>query len=152
MISTLIVAASFLAAAPQQPAQDDAARAAEVKALAEYNAQRAKLADTTDAHWRLGLWCEQKGLKAEAMTEFAAVTRLDAGRDAAWKKLGYEKHNNRWTTPAALAAERAETDAQKKADAKWMPLLARWRTARRAEKSRSPYGYAGFATGLSLID
>jgi hypothetical protein len=141
MIFTLLVAASALLASPQQPAAGDAAKAAESAALAEYNAQRSRAPNTADAHWKLGLWCEQKGLKAEATAEFAAVVRLDPGRDPAWKKLGYVKHNGRWASPEALAAERAEADEQKKADALWMPRLARWKSwlgqkAKRADADR----------------
>ena len=33
--------------------------------------------DTAEAHWKLALWCEQKGLKGEATVELLAVTGLD---------------------------------------------------------------------------
>ncbi len=63
------------------------------------------------------------------MIEFEAVTQLDPRREAAWKKLGYVKHDGRWMTPAQVAAEKAETDAQRKADARWRPLLQKWKAA-----------------------
>ena len=95
--------------------------------LAEYNARRAKLADKADEHWKLALWCEQQGLKPEARAHFTAVVRLDPGRDAAWKKLGCQKHNGRWMTPAQVDAELAERLAQQKADKRWRPRLEAWR-------------------------
>jgi hypothetical protein len=96
-------------------------------ALADYNAKRLEIADTADAHWKLGLWAEQKGLKGEATVEFLAVIRLDPGRDAAWKKLGYVKRNDRWVSTEQIAAEKAEAEAQRQADAKWLPIVKKAR-------------------------
>ncbi|WP_289445115.1 hypothetical protein, partial [Klebsiella pneumoniae] len=53
-------------------------------ALAEYNARRARADRTADDQWKLGLWCEQNGLEAEAQAHFTAVVRLDPGHAAAW--------------------------------------------------------------------
>lgn len=103
--------------------QDEALNAA----LAEYNVRREKAADTAEAQWRLALWCEEKGLKAEASAHLAAVVRLDPSRDAAWKRLGCTKRNGRWVTEAQLAAEKAEVEARKQGNAQWKPKLARWR-------------------------
>ena len=35
------------------------------------------------------------------MIEFEAVAQLDPRREAAWRKLGYVKHDGRWMTAAA---------------------------------------------------
>jgi hypothetical protein len=130
--------------------------------LDEYNARRAKVANTADGHWKLGLWCEQKGLKDQAHVEFLIVCQLDPNREAAWKKLGYLKQDGKWTTPAKIAAERAEAEAQKKADAHWRPLVQSWkaglaRKEKRAESERAlatvtdpravPSIWKAFATG-----
>ena len=96
--------------------------------LAEYNARRAKTPDTADAHWELALWCEGRGLKAEAVAHLTAVTRLDPSRTAAWKRLGCQKHHGRWMTPAQIAAEIAESEAQRLASRHWQSQLERWRT------------------------
>src|SRR6185312_12800113 len=99
MVFSLIVATACVAVAPQdqgQPSTIGAAQAIDPAILAEYNALRAKTPGTADAHWKLGLWCEQKRLKAEALVEFLEVTRLDPRRESAWKKLGYVKQNGRW--------------------------------------------------------
>jgi len=95
--------------------------------LAEYNARRERTPGTADAHWKLALWCEQNGLKPEAVAHLTTVTRLDPTHDAAWKRLGYKKHGGRWVTDAGLAAEKAEAEAKKKADRYWKPLLTKWR-------------------------
>jgi hypothetical protein len=97
-------------------------------ALAEYNARRERTADTAEAQWRLALWCEGRGLGAEATAHLTAVVRLDPSREAAWLRLGCKKHDGRWMTEAQAAAEKEEKEAQKKADRRWKPLLARWRT------------------------
>ena len=46
-----------------------------------------------------------KGLKAEAGSSLKPSTQLDPRREAAWKKLGYVKHDGRWMTPAQQAAD-----------------------------------------------
>jgi len=130
MVCILILGMTFLAADPQQQAQPpprETSQGPDPALLAEYNARRAKAPNTADAHWKLGLWCEQNGLKTQAEVEFLAVSQFDPRREAAWKKLGYIKHEGRWTTPAALAAQRAEAEAQRKADARWRPLLQKWK-------------------------
>jgi hypothetical protein len=95
--------------------------------LAEYNGRRERMPDTADAHWKLGLWCEQNGLQPEARAHFSSVTRLEPGNDAAWKRLGFKKHGKRWATDEQIKAEEAETLAQRKANEYWKPLLTKWR-------------------------
>jgi hypothetical protein len=94
--------------------------------LAEYNARRETMPQTADAHWALGIWCEQKGLAPEALAHFTAVTRLDSDHTNAWHRLGCRKQGGRWISEAELAAERAEATAQREADARWRPRLKQW--------------------------
>ncbi len=122
-----------------QKVKDDAALSA---ALAEYNGRRERAAKTAEAQWRLALWCEEHGLTAEATAHFSVVVQLDPGREAAWKRLGYKKHQGRWKTDAQVAAESAEADAQKRANQHWKPVLTRLRASagdqhRRDETERS---------------
>jgi hypothetical protein len=128
MFGLALVSAALLAipaADPPRPQDDEKAAPKAVagddpgKALAEYNARRAKTPATAAAQWRLGLWCEQHGLKPEAYVHFAEVVRLDPKREAAWRKLGFKKLGGRWTTDEQLAEE-AE---QKKAEKIWAPQL-----------------------------
>ena len=95
--------------------------------LAEYNGRRERMADTADAHWKLGLWCEQNRPRARGAAHFSSVTRLEPGNDAAWKRLGFKKHGKRWATDEQIKAEEAETQAQRKANDYWKPLLIKWR-------------------------
>lgn len=91
--------------------------------LDEYHDRRARAAHTADAQWRLALWCEEKNLKAEAAAHLATVVRLDPTRDAAWKRLGYKKHEGHWVSPQQLASEKDEADRQKQADRHWKGVL-----------------------------
>jgi hypothetical protein len=122
VISTLLV---FQTAGPpqskvqQKPAAKTAVPVDPGEALAEYNSLRQKTPSTAAAQWKLGLWCEEHGLKPEAYVHFAEVVRLDPKRDAAWRKLGFKKHQGRWTTDAEIAEE----NDQKKADKLWAPRL-----------------------------
>ncbi len=100
--------------------------------LSEYNTRRDRInPKDADDHWRLGVWCDENGLDAEAKAHFTAVTRLDPGRDAAWKRLGFEKHQGRWTTQEQIDAQIAEREAREKANRHWRPLLTHWKEALR---------------------
>jgi hypothetical protein len=112
---------------PEQVAERARADAALAARLAEYNAKRAKAANTADAQWELALWCERAGLKAEATAHLTAVTRLDPKREAAWKRLGFKRHDGRWMADEQVAAAKAEAEAQAKANKRWVPLLEKWR-------------------------
>jgi hypothetical protein len=111
---------------------------------AEYNARRARLAErldpdrqgkgrglsraaAADAHLALGLWCEKNGLDAEAKAHFTSAVVADPYNDAAWKQLGYTRHDGRWMSREQVAAEQREAEALKRADRRWEPLLKKWR-------------------------
>ncbi len=128
MISVVLVASILLtgqtATAPkakntEKPATKNAHDIDPAEALAKYNELRDKTPTTAAAQWKLGLWCEQHGLKAEAYVHFAEVVRRDPKRDAAWRKLGFKKYGRRWTTDEQIA----EDMEQKKADKVWGPRL-----------------------------
>ena len=95
--------------------------------LSEYESRRQKAPYTADAQWSLAVWAEEVDLREQARVHLIAVTRLDPSREAAWKKLGYKKHDGRWRTDAQVAADKAEVEAQKLADQSWTAQLARWR-------------------------
>jgi len=116
-------------------------------ALAEYNARRTTLKNNAESHWRMALWCEQKGLKPEAIAHLTTVTRLDPSRAAAWKRLGFKQHGGRWTTDKQLAAERAEHEAQRQAEKRWRPLMLKWRDALAHPRQR-----ANTEQSLALVD
>jgi hypothetical protein len=114
---------------PEAVAEKVRSDAETARALAEYNEKRAQTRLTASDQWELALWCEQKGLKAEAIAHFATVVRLDPTHEKAWKHLGYKKHSGRWMTEALVAAEKADAEAQVRADRRWLPLLEKWKTA-----------------------
>ncbi len=97
--------------------------------FAEYAQRRARTAYSADAQWKLALWCEENGLKAESLAHLSAVLRLHSNHDGARKRLGFKKHGQRWLTDEQLAAEHADAEAQRRADKHWKPLLAKWRDA-----------------------
>jgi hypothetical protein len=97
-------------------------------ALAAYNARRERTPNTADAQWKLGLWCEQNGLKAEATAHFVRVSRLDPENEAAWKRLGCKRVNGRWLNDGQAEADREEAFLQKEGNRIWRPLLAKWRS------------------------
>ena len=86
------------------------------------------------------MWCEQKGLKPEAMAHFTMAVHLDPSRDASWRHLGCVRRNGRWMSAEQAAAEEKDDREQRQANRRWEPLLRKWRgrlaegsSARRAE-------------------
>jgi hypothetical protein len=96
--------------------------------LREYLIRRARTPDTSDGQWKLALWCEDHGLKEQATAHLYLVLKHDPGRDAAWKRLGFRKQGARWVRPEILAAEKAELEAQNRANKFWKPRLEHWRS------------------------
>jgi hypothetical protein len=94
-----------------------------------YLERRVRTPQKPDAQLRLAAWCLENGLKDEAMVHYFGVTRLDPSRDIAWIKLGYKKHKDRWVKPDDLAAQKLESDRQKRADSQWKPRLEKLRDA-----------------------
>ncbi len=128
MVEFVLIAATLLAGQtapvsqlkPKEAAKPKVAPAMDpAEALARYNEMKEKTPPTAAAQWKLGLWCEEHGLKAEAYVHFAEVVRRDPKRDAAWRKLGFKKVGGRWTTDEQLA----EDNEQKKADKIWADRL-----------------------------
>jgi hypothetical protein len=93
----------------------------------EYLDRRAKAPMKPDDQSKLAAWCEQKGLKEQAIAHYSEVVRLAPGREAAWRHLGYKKQGNRWVKPEEQAAERLEAERQKHVDRQWKPKLERIR-------------------------
>jgi hypothetical protein len=122
---------------PAQVAERIRADQALCAKLADYNARRDALDQeiqsssrvrAEQAHVKLGLWCEQKGLKAEATAHFTSAVLLNPKNEATWKHLGCVKHNGRWMTREQIDAEERETALQKEADRRWEPQLRKWRS------------------------
>jgi hypothetical protein len=112
---------------------DDAARrmandAALAKARADYERKRSEVPNQAEAHYRLALWCEQNGLKAEAKAHLHHTIGLDPKREEAWKRLGYKRYGNRWMTNAQIATAKRESEERAAADRKWKPILERAKT------------------------
>ena len=105
-------------------AHEDPARQALLKAYLEH---RARAADKPDDQWRLALWCDQNGLKEQAVMHLRRVVSLDPKREAAWKRLGFKKQGSQWVKPELAAAEKAEHEAQHRANTSWKPKLERLR-------------------------
>jgi hypothetical protein len=79
-------------------------------------------------HAELGLWCEQNGLKPEALAHFTTSLHFDPYREATWRHLGCVKHNGRWMVAEQAAAEERNEHEQRTANRHWEPLLKKWKT------------------------
>ncbi|MFI5457365.1 MAG: polymorphic toxin-type HINT domain-containing protein [Isosphaerales bacterium] len=117
--------------------------------LEQYHARRAALEGSLEptkrgaadprkasrAHEKLGVWCEEQGLNDQALAHFTMAVQLDPYHETTWKHLGYVKRRGRWMSREQIAADERETDAQRKADKHWEPLLRKWK-GWLAEKTR----------------
>ena len=98
--------------------------------------RRSQPAQGCPPHEKLGSWCEQQGLKHEAIAHFTTAVQFDPYRDAAWKHLGYTKRHGRWLTREKIAEEEHEAAAQRKADRTWDTLLRKWKADLAENKRR----------------
>ncbi len=111
MIRLLLICSALAMQEPAPPpGADEATKAApeaevRARALAKYNEMRGKTPMTAAAQSRLATWCEENGLAAESYVHLSNVIRLDPRRDAAWRKLGFKKHDGRWMTDEQVAEE-----------------------------------------------
>jgi hypothetical protein len=122
-------------------AQDDPKRR---QLTREYLERRARTADRADDQWKLAIWCEENGLKDQAIAHYHAVLRRDPGREGALRRLGFKKLGGRWIKPEWQAAQKQESEQQNKANKHWKPLLEKWSLAlagrdkaRRAEAGKA---------------
>ncbi len=124
--------------------QDDPDRKARVQ---EYLQRRAKTPERAEDHQKLALWCEQNGLKDQAVAHFHQAIRLDPSREVAWKHLGYKKVGGRWQKPELVQAQKHEDDLQSRANKHWKPLLEKWReglaSKDKARRASAEKGLAG---------
>ncbi len=73
------------------------------------------------------MWCEQNGLKGEAIAHFTTAVHLDPSREASWRHLGYVKHNGRWKSAEEAVATEKEEHALRLAGRHWEPQLRKWK-------------------------
>jgi len=95
--------------------------------IRQYLDRRATTPAKPDAQLRLASWCEQNGLKAQALVHYKVVLQLDPTREAAWRHLGFKKQGNRWVKSEAVAAGKLDAELQKRADKEWKLKLERLR-------------------------
>ena len=87
-----------------RPLALDRDRVAEVVAepgpLADYRRKmaEAEVEGTGEAHYRLGLWCDEHKLRGPAEVQYRLAVGLDSGIEGAHKKLGHVLHEGRWVS------------------------------------------------------
>ena len=103
-------------------------------------------------HVKLGVWCEENGLKAEATAHYTQAVVLNPYLDAGWRHLGYVLHNGRWMSREQIAAERKEAEAQRRVGHLWGPLLERYRrwAAEPSRRDEAERRLAGVTDPLAL--
>jgi tetratricopeptide (TPR) repeat protein len=115
--------------------------------IREYLERRARTPAKPDAQFKLANWCDQKGLKEQALAHYNEVLRLDPSRELAWRRLGYKKYGSVWMKPEDLAAEKQQAERQKRADKQWKSKLEKLRDGLEskdpARRSRSEAALAG---------
>lgn len=75
----------------------------EMPPAGEYAGKAAALdAKDADGHFRLGLWCRERSLSAEAAAEFQKAVDADPNHEGAHKALGHARLGERWATAMEL--------------------------------------------------
>ncbi len=94
----------------------------------EYFQRRARTPDKADDQLKLSQWCDENGLKEEAIAHYRAVLRLDPKRESAWHRLGFKKVKGRWVKPEWQNTAKKEFEEQHRANKRWKPVLERIRS------------------------
>jgi hypothetical protein len=114
--------------------------------MQEYLERRARTPDKADDQWKLAAWCDQNGLKEQAIAHYHAVVRLDPRREATWKHLGFKKVGGRWVKPEWQEAAKREAGEQARANKHWKPILEKWSAGLSSRvKARRTEAEAGLA-------
>jgi tetratricopeptide (TPR) repeat protein len=95
--------------------------------IRDYLDRRSKTPSKPEPQLKLAGWCEQKGLKEQALAHYNEVLRLDPSCESAWRHLGYKKYGSRWMKAEDLAFEKQEAERQKRADKQWKSKLEKIR-------------------------
>jgi hypothetical protein len=83
--------------------------------------------ELAQAHANLGTWCDQNGLKPEALAHFTTAVHLDPSRESSWRHLGYVKRNGRWISPEQAAAEEKDEREGRLVIRHWETMLRKWK-------------------------
>ncbi len=95
--------------------------------IREYLDRRVKADSTPAAQKALAEWCEQKGLKEQALAHFNNVIRLDPTREDVWRHLGYKQLGDRWLKAEEAEIAEKEGALQRQADKRWRIVLEKMR-------------------------
>lgn len=106
MILPLIVGCALTAASgdvsPPRPSDND---------LKAYASARAHARRDPEAHYKLALWCEARGMTAERLKHLGMTILIDPDHAAARGLLGFVKDGDRWRR-AKDVADRAKADEE----------------------------------------
>ncbi len=95
--------------------------------LAQYANRRSQALATADSQLELASWCDEHGLKPQALAHYLRVLSLDSTRDVVWKRLGYKRQNDRWMKAEDAAAARRIAEQRHKYERESARKLARIR-------------------------
>jgi len=124
-----------------------------------YEKKRAASPNSADAHYKLAVWCDRRGLIVEHRAELEAVLELYPNHVKARRKLGYVEKDGKWIRKVAPRAptqeelderrrEREEEELVRKLIAEWtvkIKAIHRGRLAGREARSKK------FRKGRDLI-
>jgi hypothetical protein len=92
------------AVSPKEEYAKRAAAREEIEKVKEYVEKCGT--EAAEEHHRLGLWCEQKGLKAEAKSEQERAVALCPDHEGARRALGFVKDGGKWRPEEDVMTER----------------------------------------------
>jgi hypothetical protein len=119
---TLCIAAALVGTNPSE-----AGPSPDPDAIAAYRRAAAVAGRDADAHVKLALWCEARGLEAERLQHLAVAVLADPSHALARGLLGSLREADSWGTPEAIAA-------RIKKDASLAALLAEYNQRREGMK------------------
>ncbi len=111
----------------------------------EYEALRARTADTVQGQWELAEWCRQRSMLSQRRTHLQRIVELEPDHKAARSALGYVWKDGQWTTHEEVMKSRGlqsfrgrwltpeeieiakEKDSREQTESEWVKKVEQWR-------------------------
>jgi hypothetical protein len=156
MFTIMLVAASLVTAI------DPGDRTASTGAsdLAAYQAAKAKVGHSADAHVKLALWCEAHGLTAERLRHLTLAVLWDPGNALARGLLGMVSYHGKWRRAVEVGSEMPHDPAARAVQQEYLQRRAatpdradsQWKLAQWCEKNGLPDQARGHYGAVVRLD
>ncbi len=125
----------------------------------EYKRRSHAIPNTADAHYKLALWCEERGLPSKRVKHLKIAVQLDKDHAAARDALGFEKKDGDWIrksmanapTEEELEKRRREQEEEKLIQERIADWFVKVRAVHNGRLAKRPPGSKQFKAARDFI-